>query len=128
MVNPHVLLLPGGLLASMAPDRQAQQIVGYVFLGLMALFVILGVTTFEGTPTIMLIIGALVFLAVSLTLLTGNGIGLGTGGGGSQQQSIVLSGGRVITQSGGQVQAACGSCKARMPDGARFCPDCGSGA
>lgn len=112
----------------MAQDRQTQQVIGYVFLGLMALFVILGVTTFEGTPTIMLIVGALVFLAVSLTLLTGNGIGAGSGGGGgSQQQSVVLSGGRVITQGGG-IQSVCGSCKARMPDGARFCPDCGAGA
>ncbi len=112
----------------MAPDRQAQQIVGYVFLGLMALFVILGVTTFEGAPTIMLIIGALVFLAVSLTLLTGNGIGVGGGGGGGQQQSVVLRGGRVITQSGSGIQSVCASCKGRMPDGARFCPDCGAGA
>ncbi len=112
----------------MAPDRQAQQIIGYVFLGLMALFVILGVTTFEGTPTIMLIIGALVFLAVSLTLLTGNGVGTGAGGGGgSQQQSIVLGGGRVISQ-GGPIHAVCGNCQARMPDGARFCPDCGNSA
>ncbi len=113
----------------MAEERQTQQIVGYVFLGLMALFVILGVTTFEGTPTIMLIIGAVVFLAVALTMLSpGSSSTSGTGGGGSgQQQSIVLGGGRVITQ-GGPIHAVCGHCKARMPDGARFCPDCGTGA
>ncbi len=67
-------------------------------------------------------------LAVSLTLLTGNGVGTGAGGGGgSQQQSIVLGGGRVISQ-GGPIHAVCGNCQARMPDGARFCPDCGNSA
>ncbi len=111
----------------MSLDKQNQQIIAYVFLGLMVIFLILAVTTFEGTPTILLIISALVFLTVGLVMLSG-GESSGTSSGSSQQQSVVLGGGRVITQGGDDVLRMCGGCNARVPENAKFCPQCGHSA
>jgi hypothetical protein len=103
--------------------RQTEQIIGIVFLVLMILFVILAVTTFDGTPTVILLISALLFLGVGLFMMAGGGAGSGGDGGQSQQQSVVLSDGQVITQ-GGQ-SSHCSGCGRRVPANARFCPDCG---
>lgn len=104
-------------------DRRTEQTVGFGFLGLMVIFLILALTTFEGDVTVMLIIVAVVFLVVALFLLGGTGSG---SGGSGQQQSVVLDGGRAITQQSGGVLTVCSKCSARVPEQARFCPDCGN--
>lgn len=107
----------------MGLDRSTEKIVGMVFLALVVLFMILAITTFEGTPTVLLVVSALVFLTIGLFLLMGPSAG---GGGSSQQQSVVMGDGRTITQSqGGSVLAACPHCDARVPETSRFCPECG---
>lgn len=102
--------------------QQTQQVIGYVFLALMVLFIILAIQTFNGAPTWILIIAAVIFLAVGLSLLAGPGTG---SGGSGQQQSVVLGDGRVLSQSSHGVLSVCRGCSARVPETARFCPDCG---
>lgn len=99
--------------------QQTQQVIGYIFLALMVLFLVLAIGSFQGTPTVILIVAAVIFLAVGLSLLAGPS----SGGGSGQQQSVVLGDGRVISQGG--VLAICRGCSGRIPENARFCPDCG---
>ncbi len=112
-------------MGSMSMAEQAQQqVIAYVFLGLMVMALILAITTFEGTPTIVLILSAIVFLVVGLTMLGGGSGSRGDAGG--QQQSVVI-GGRTIRQSSGQgILTACSACSGRIPETAKFCPGCGS--
>jgi hypothetical protein len=77
--------------------RQSEMVTGLVFLGLMVIFVILAITTFHGTPTVLLIIGSVLFLGVGLFFLGGRGGGDGADQ--SQQQSVVLGDGHTISQS-----------------------------
>ena len=108
----------------MAQQANAQQTIGYVFLGLMVVFLIIAIGEFGGDSTWILILSAVVFLVVGLSLLAGPSIG--GGGSSGQQQSVVLGGGRVLTQSSGAgVLAICGACSGRIPETARFCPECG---
>lgn len=111
----------------MADPRHTQQIFGYVFLGLMVIFLIMAVSEFSGDATLILIISAIAFLAVGLALLGTGGSGTATDNGGSQQQSVVLAGGRVITQGNGGVRHGCSACGANVPGSAKFCPQCGAG-
>lgn len=111
----------------MADERQTQQIVGYIFIALMAVFLIVALTTVQGNVTWLLILVAVIFLVVGLMMLFGTGGGDGYGGGSSQQQSVVLSDGQVITQ-GSSGARVCHGCQARMPGQARFCPHCGQAA
>lgn len=112
-------------------EKQNQQTIAYVFLGLMVLFLVLAVTTASGNVTWLLVVSALVFLVVGLVMMTGDGANAGgtLAGGSSQQQSVVLGGpgGRVVSQTGGgPILAACMSCSARIPESAKFCPQCGA--
>ncbi len=120
-------------------DKSTANIIGIAFLVGMVIMVILAVATFEGTPTIILLISASIFLLVGVFFLGGGtegGIASGSGSSGSsQQQSVVLDNGRVVTQGGssgqsssgpGGVQVVCGGCNARNPDSARFCSSCGA--
>lgn len=106
--------------------RRTEAIVGGVFLALMVLFLVLAITTFEGTPTVLLVVGALLFLAVGLFLLAGPG----EGSGGGQQQSVVFADGQLLVQGGaaggplGAAAATCGRCGRR--GASAFCPDCGA--
>lgn len=102
-------------------SRQNEQIIGFVFLGLMIVSLLLAVTTFDGTPTVLLLVSALVFLVVGLFLLTGGQERPAPAS--SQQQSVILSDGQTLVQGG--IQAVCASCGKRVPESARFCPGCG---
>lgn len=105
--------------------EQQQQVIAYVFLGLMVMALILAVTTFEGTPTMVLVLSAIVFLVVGLTML-GGGSARSEPDGSSQQQSVVI-GGRTIRQSSGSgILTVCTGCSQRIPETAKFCPGCGS--
>ncbi len=110
--------------------RSVETISGIVFLALMVLFLVLAITTFEGTPTVLLVVAALVFLPVGLYLLGGSMRGGGDEAP-SQQQSVVLSDGRLVTQSSGSggsaVLAVCPKCSARVPESYAHCPHCGAG-
>lgn len=114
-------------------DRKTQSIIGLVFLVGMVVTFIVAIGTFDGTPTLLLIVLAIVFLVVAIFFLQGAGVSRGAGGvgeGQSQQQSVVLGGdGRTVTQSFRQssgVFVVCRSCSDRVPEGAQFCPACGA--
>ena len=115
--------------------RQSEMVTGLVFLGLMVIFVILAITTFHGTPTVLLIIGSVLFLGVGLFFLGGRGGGDGADQ--SQQQSVVLGDGHTISQSSsgmgaggsggsGGILVVCPSCGHRVPERFAHCPDCGA--
>lgn len=108
----------------MGQQASTQQTIGYIFLALMVVSLIFAITEFVGDSTWIIILSAVVFLVVGLSLLAGPSWGSGSGGG--QQQSVVLGGGRVLTQSSGGVLAMCRSCNSRIPETVRFCPDCGT--
>lgn len=111
-------------------DRRTEQMIGMVFLAGMVITLILAVATFEGTPTVILLVVSLIFLAVSLFFLSGQRSGSATGTDGSQgqQQSVVLGNGKTISQSssGQAVYTPCPECGTRMPESSAFCPDCGA--
>ncbi len=114
-------------------DRRTEAIIGLVFLGGMVISLILAVQTFEGTPTVILLVVSLVFLAVSLFFLSGQRSGSASGAGGanddqSQQQSVVLGNGRTVSQSssGQAVYTPCPECGTRVSEDVTFCPDCGA--
>lgn len=111
-------------------DRRTEAIIGLVFLGGMVISLILAVQTFEGTPTVILLVVSLVFLAVSLFFLSGQKSGSATGASDdqSQQQSVVLGNGKTISQSSSAqpVYTPCPECGTRVPESASFCPDCGA--
>jgi hypothetical protein len=104
-------------------QRQTEQIAGFVFLGLMLIFVILAITTFEGTPTVLLIVGAILFLAVGVFFISGPG--RGDGDGQSQQQSVVFSDGNVVAQQLGGGRS-CPSCGRGVQSSFAHCPHCGA--
>lgn len=109
----------------MPMQRQTEQIVGFVFLGLMLLFLAIAITTFEGTPTILLLVAAFVFLGVGIFFLSGAQRGAGDDGQ-SQQQSVVLSDGRLVTQSFGGGQRSCHACGGMLQASFAHCPHCGA--
>lgn len=109
----------------MSMAEQQQQVIGYVFLGLMVMALILAITTFDGTPTIILILAAIVFLVVGLTMM-GTNSGLGGSSGSGQQQSVVIGGRTISQQSDAGILTLCGGCNGRIPETAKFCPSCGS--
>ncbi len=119
-------------MSSQGMDSTLRMILGSVFLVAMLVLVILALTTFEGTPTILLVVFGIIFLAVALVFFFGGesdgsaAVAAAAARPSSQQQSVVLSGGRVITQSGGDIDAVCTSCNTRVPDNASFCPNCGN--
>lgn len=107
-------------------DRQTEQIIGIVFLAFMVIFLAWGIMTWDGVPTVPILIAAFVFLIVGIFLLGGEGRTGSPGAGSSQQQSVVLGGGRVITQGGGHIMDLCGACNHRLPPSSKFCPECGN--
>lgn len=113
-------------------DRKTESVIGLIFLGAMVTTLILAVATFEGTPTIILLVVSLVFLGVALFFLSGSGTSTGASGGGSgsqgQQQSVVLGNGKTVSQSssGQEVYNVCPDCGERVPESATFCPECGA--
>ncbi len=117
-------------------DRTVTMVIGGIFLVAMLITMILAIATFDGTPTVILLIASFVFLGVGIFFLAGGPSGGGAesagggGGGSSQQQSVVLAGGRVVTQSSdstgaSSVSIVCSGCNKRIPDSVAFCPGCG---
>lgn len=111
-------------------DRRTETLVGSAFLVGMVLALVLAVWTFEGAPTVLLIIMSLVFLGVALFFLSGGSrpSPSSAGEGAAQQQSIVLGGSgedAAISQSTSTVHVVCESCEERVPEAAAFCPSCG---
>ncbi len=111
--------------------RQTESIIGLVFLVGMILTFIIAIASFEGTPTVLLIILSVLFLILGVFFLSGGSSSQGDdgGSGSSQSQSVVFgnSGVRVAQQGprGSQVYEVCSGCGGRAPEGARFCPACG---
>lgn len=111
-------------------DRQTATVLGGVFLLGMVITLILAIWTFEGTPTVLLLVTSLVFLGVSLFFFSGGGQpSEGAGEEGlSQQQSVVLGGQggpATVEQSSSTVYAVCSACGERVQDSVEFCPSCG---
>lgn len=111
-------------------DRRTEALIGTVFLIGMVVTLILAIATFEGTPTVLLILTSFIFLAVALFFFSGTGSGRGAGAGDegqSQQQSVVLGGGAtpLVQKQGGGVYVVCRHCGNRSPESAEFCPSCG---
>ncbi|HEX2065978.1 MAG TPA: hypothetical protein VHI93_04115 [Candidatus Thermoplasmatota archaeon] len=102
-------------------ERQTETVAGIVFLGLMVIFLLVAITTFQGTPTFLLIIGALICLGVGLFFFAGKGAG---SDGPSQQQSVVLGDGHSVAQG----SRPCVSCGSAVAATFAFCPHCGAGA
>ncbi len=114
-------------------DRQTESIIGMVFLVGMILTFIIAIVSFDGPPTILLIVLSVLFLILGVFFLTGSSSRgeADAYDGSSQSQSVVLghSGVRVAQQGpgnrAGQVYEVCTGCGGRAPEGARFCPGCG---
>jgi hypothetical protein len=107
----------------MALTKQTETIVGLVFLGLMVVLLIVALSTFQGQATLLLIVTALICLGVGLFFFSGPS-SRGGGDGQSQQQSVVLGDGQVITQSANR---SCPGCGAQVASTFAFCPHCGAG-
>ncbi len=111
--------------------RQTKSIIGLVFLFGMIITFIVAIESFDGTPTVLLILLAILFLILGIFFLSGGSSSQRSAAAdqSSQSQSVVFgnSGVRVVQQGpgGAHVYEVCSGCGGRAPEGARFCPACG---
>lgn len=104
-----------------ALDRQTQQWIGLVFLAGMVLTLVLAVWTFDGTPTIVLLVVALVFLVVSRFFLAGD-VSEPTA---NQAHASPANGQAARPTHSGPVYVVCPGCQERVPETDAFCSSCG---
>ncbi len=103
-------------------DRTTEQWIGMTFLVGMVVTLILAIWTFDGTPTVILLITSLVFLAVARFFLsrdepspasTAPAPGAATAAGAS-------------TPAGTRVYEVCPDCRERVPEQHAYCHACGA--
>lgn len=105
-----------------AIDRTTEQWIGMLFLVGMVVTLILAIWTFDGTPTVILLITSLVFLVVARFFLardepspasTAPAHGAASGAGSSDP-------------AGRRIYEVCPECRERVPEAHAYCHACGA--